>query len=202
MRWMLAGVLVLAGCSGTPPRPDQLDISHEESVDVGGGPNLMPLAPDAFNTPGAGSGLTQELTTSLGDQGVEENEVKSVKLTRLALEITAPIRDGVPAQDLRFLDLLVMRFSSPGKDPVVVAESLPPLTGTQSASFGRDVFSVEIPVKDVELKDYVTADSMDVTTVVTANGRPAFSCTVKITTTLHVELDPVGAAQNNNPLAR
>jgi hypothetical protein len=198
VRVALCLMLTVAVLSCGKTRPDTLDITHSESVDVGGGPGLPSLEGTGLNPPGLGSGITQSFSSELGDQGAEEGDVKSVTLSLLRLEITAPINNGMPQQDLRFLDHLAMFISAQGLAEVKVAESAPAPSGsTQSASFGRGVTTVDIPlIAGVDLKDHVVADGMAARVEITANGRPALSCTVRLTTTLHVQLNPVGAAQN------
>lgn len=195
-RWAWLALALLCACSGGTTRPDQFQMVHSESVDVGGGPALPALTADGLNPAALGGGLTQDFSSTLQNAGAQKGDVQSVKLTGLRVEVTAPLRNGVPAQDLRFLDSLSMFIKAQGLAEVKVAQSLPPTTGTQSASFAVGVTSVDLPVLGVEVKDQVTADSMDARVQVTANGRPAFSCTVKITTTLDVKLNPVGAARN------
>ena len=198
--WALATVVAgaVAGCSAAN-RPDQIEVRHEENISVGGGPNLLP--PNALDVPQAGTGLRQGLTSSLDNQGVSASDVKSVTLAQFSLEVTEPLRNGQPIQDLRFLDSVVMTFGGDGLPDVTVAQSLPPPGGsTQSASFAQGVFQVDIPVTPgLELKDYVTGPQMTVGVEVVANGRPALSCTVKSTIVLKVQLNPVGAAQNRLP---
>ena len=195
--WAWTGwLVVVAGCGASSSRPDQFQVEHSESVDVGGGPALPALTADGLNPSMLGGGLTQDFSSTLQNSGAQKGDVNSVMLTRLHLEVTAPLRNGAPLQDLRFLDSLSMSIKAAGLPEVTVAQSLAPSTGAQSPSFGMGVFSVDIPVLGVELKDYATADSMDARVQVTANGRPGLSCTVKITTTLDVKLNPVGAARN------
>ncbi|MBI5495460.1 MAG: hypothetical protein HY904_10590 [Deltaproteobacteria bacterium] len=196
---------VLAGSCGNvdPNRPDHVVVEHSESVDIPGGPSLGILAPDGLNPANAGGGLTRALSSTLSNQGVSKGDVKNVSLTQLHLAVTAPLRNGAPIQDLRFLDRLTMTMSAEGLPDVVVAESLPAAGGdggTQSPTFGPGVFAVDIPpVPGLDLKDYVTQDAMTVKVEVTANGRPALSCTVQFTVKLDAQLNPVGAAANRLP---
>lgn len=194
-------LLLATACSGGTTRPDQLNITHSESVDVGGGPALPMLTSNGLNPAGLGVGVTQELSTELQNQGAQDGDVKDAAFTLFRLEVTAPMRNGAPAQDLRFLDHMAVFISAPGLAETKVAESSPPPSGsTQSASFGPGVTAVDLPlVEGLNLKDYVTADGMTVRVEVTANGRPALSCTVTFTVSLKVGLNPAGAAQNRLP---
>ncbi len=204
-RWRGAlGVLLVGACGmacspGDAQRPDRLTVVHEASVDIPGGPTVLGV--DALNAPGTADGLERSLTSALETQGVKREEVRSITLRQLRLEVTAPLRNGAPAQDLRFLDSLRMTMRAMDLPEVVVAQSPGPNAGaTQSPIFGRDVFAVDIPpVPSVELRDHVTADTADATVAVTANGRPAFSCTVKLTITLDAQVDVAGAAQSRVP---
>jgi len=194
----LAALLGWTGCGGGTTRPDQLTITHSESVDVGGGPALPMLTGDGLNPPGLGVGVTQQLSTQLDNQGAQEGDIRAAAFTQFKLEVTAPLRNGEPAQDLRFLDGLAVFISAAGLPELKVAESLSPPAGTsRSASFGPGITTVELPlVPGLNLKDYVTAEGMAVRVEVTANGRPALSCTVTFTVAMRVDLNPAGAAQN------
>jgi hypothetical protein len=180
-----------------------VEVTQEEEIPVGGGPQVNRLERTALDTPRTGGGLQASLETQLENQGVTKNDVKSVELKRVRLEVTEPLRNGAPLQDLRFLDSLSMYVAAPGMPEVLVAQSVPPprpdggpvLDGGSpvGATFGVGVTSVDVPLAPgVELKGYVTAPSMTVRTDIQANGKPALSCTVRFTTTLSVQVTAAG----------
>ncbi|MEW5848149.1 MAG: hypothetical protein AB2A00_05015 [Myxococcota bacterium] len=191
---MCALVALAAACGETPgDRPDVIEVKHEESVEVGGGPTGATLENNALNTPQTGAGLSASLTTSLQNQGVTKTDVESVKMKQVRLEVTAPLRNNQPLVDLDFLDSLSMFVASEGKPEVLVAQSEPPPGtdgGTGPRTFADGVFAVDVPLTGAELKDYVTAESMSVRTDIVANRRPTLSCTVKFTTVMEVKISP------------
>lgn len=188
----MAGMFVAACDALGLGTPDVLDITQDEDITVGGGPTTERLTDDGMNTVGTGSGLSGSLSTELENQGVSKSDVDSVRLKAVKLRVIEPLREGQPLVKLNFIEQLSMYVGSPGLPEVLVAE------GGQEF-FASAGYSLDLPLKEgVDLKDYVTAESMSVRTEVNAH-RPALSCTVRFTTALTVDVAPAGI-MNRLPL--
>lgn len=131
--------------------------------------------------PSLGFGSLSEMNLSQSDefknQGVEKHQVDSVRLTLLRLRVASPA-----SQDLRFMNKIEFYAESPGLAKILVA------TG---GSFGPGQSTVDLTLPAAELKPYVTADKMSLTTVV--DGKPPKQDTqIEATVTLRVDVDVTG----------
>jgi hypothetical protein len=115
---------------------------------------------------------------SFKNQGYSRNEIDSVKLKELTLDITAP-PSGV---DFTFIKSIKFYASSPNLAKVLIASGGPFTAGARS---------VGLDVEDQELVDYATADSMTVTSEVNGTA-PSQDTTVKATLKLDVDVNIKG----------
>lgn len=179
MRWrhtrlFALGVLVALGnCGGL----DNFEIHEDATAVIPGGTLLDQLASDA----GFDGFLNMDVDQSqeLKNQGVRKNQIDSLKLKQLTLEITQPA-----GQDFTFLESLEFFIEAAGLPRKRIASGGP---------FASGATRVELAVDDVELKPYATAESMNVTTQVTGR-RPPQETTVKAALTFGVDVDVLGAA--------
>ena len=168
---LLPCVLVLAlCCSGV----DDFEVTQTATAQVPAGTVLDTLPADlGFDD------LTKvdvQESREYANQGVSESDVDSVRLVRVKLTV----RGG---GDLAFMDSVEFFVESPGLPRVRVARGGPFPAGTSE---------VELQLDDVELKPYVIADSMDITSAATGR-RPAEMTTIDAELVLLVDVDVSGA---------
>ncbi len=113
------------------------------------------------------------------NRGVKKNQIRSVRLRRLTLEVVEPPEN----QDLTFLDSLSFHLEAQGLPRRRVAHGGSFPTGLRKASLKRD---------GVEWTPYATAPSM--TVISQTKGRlPEQETVVEVEVTLDVEVDLAGA---------
>jgi len=128
---------------------------------------------------GFGDFLDMDLmqSTELRNQGVEPGDVREVFVTGLALEVTSP--DG---GDLSFIESLAFYVEADGmRERIAFQDDFP---------VGQAV--VELTVDDVDIADFVVAESMDIVTEVTAH-RPSADTEVLAKIDLAVGVTAQGA---------
>lgn len=168
-------LLVLAGlgtCSGL----DTLAVEERASATVSAASPLETLISTVGFPELASLDLTDNQT--LQNQGVSRSQIDSVILVRLALAVISP-----SGQDLSFLD--EMRF-------FVSAPELPRQEIAARTSFEAGQSFVEFELREVELADYVAAESMSIDTEATGR-RPAQETQLEITLDFLVDVDVAGA---------
>ncbi len=111
------------------------------------------------------------------NQGVDKNDIDSVKLNQLTLTITSP-----SGADFTFLDELSF---------YVEGGSLPKKRIAHGGPFQAGLSTVGLDVDDVELKDYAILPSMSITTEVVGR-RPAQDTTVEARIVLDVDVNVSG----------
>jgi hypothetical protein len=170
----MGALLALLCCGGM----DTFDVAEEASATIEGASLFEQLAGDM----GFGSFLNMDISQSqeLKNQGVEKNQIDSVKLTTLTLTIADP----PSGQDFSFLQELSF---------FVEAEGLPRKLIASRTSFPSGETSVAMTIEDVELAPYATAPSMNISAEV--NGRrPSHQTTIKADMSLKVDVNVSGVA--------
>lgn len=92
---------------------------------------------------------------AITNQGVEPGDISDVYFEELTLSVTEPT-----GGDLSFLKSLEFYVSADGLPTILVASRY---------NFPEGVSSVEMILEEVDIVDYVVADSMDITTEVTGS---------------------------------
>jgi hypothetical protein len=168
----IALLAALATCSGL----DNFEISEKSQSMIPGKSALQTVLGNIGFGQFADLDITQNAT--LKNQGVTKNQIDSVRMTRLVLTIKAP-----PGEDFTFLNTLEFFVASDGLEKKRIAHG---------GSFPVGSSTVELEVDDVDLKPYVVAPSMDITTE--ANGQPPDQdTTVEAEIVLDVDVDVGGA---------
>ena len=110
---------------------------------------------------GFGNFASFDITQSqeLKNQGVKREQITSVKLTKLSIEVTSPAN----GQDLTFIDSLTFFVESPGVAKKEIAKGGPFTAGATKA---------DLTLVDLELAPYAAAPSMTFTTAATGK-RPS-----------------------------
>lgn len=173
LAWTLAAVVV--ACAGALV---DIPVSESAATTIPAATPLETLLGDL----GFG-GFTQiDLTEDeeLKNQGVEPGDIVDVRLTRFTLTVIDP-----PDGDLSFLDELAFSASAPGLPKVRIASS---------TTFPPGERTVELELEDVDLTDYVTSESMTITTDATG-GRPDEATTIEAAFTLIVGVTSQGACK-------
>ena len=170
-RWTSA-VLLLLACGGLT----HLTVSQSATAMIPAASLLEMLAGDV----GFGSLVSFDLTQAqeLKNQGVKREQIDSVKLQTLTLEITSPA-DG---QDFTFLDSIVFLVDAPGQPQKEIAHGGP---------FTQGQKSVSLTLAAVELAPYAAASSMTFSTAVKGR-RPANATTVAAKVVLGVDVNVAG----------
>jgi hypothetical protein len=166
-------VLTLLACGGL----DTFDIEESSTTVVEGGNILQQLVGNL-----GFSGFTaMDITANekLKNQGVERQDIDSVKLSSVTLEIVSP----ASGQDFTFLDSIEFFVEAPGLTRKRIASG---------ASFQAGLRTVGLDIDDVELADYASAESMSITTNATGN-QPQQDTTIKATVKLEVDVNVDGA---------
>jgi hypothetical protein len=158
-RWAVIGAaVVVAACSGK-----LLTITVEDSSEtvIERGTPLEVLVRDM----GFGDFTDLDISSraAITNQGVEPGDISDVYFERLTLSVTDPA-----GADLAFIDSLEFYVSADGLPTILVASRY---------NFPAGQGSVEMVLEDVDIVDYVVADSMDITTEVTGS-RPNADTTV------------------------
>ncbi|MEW5847671.1 MAG: hypothetical protein AB2A00_02615 [Myxococcota bacterium] len=119
------------------------------------------------------SDISFEDTQEFENQGVTKEDVKSAHLIDLKMRVKDPA-----GQDLSYLSRVAFHVESPGQSKALVAEQ---------DSFPDNVDTVTFRMTGTELAPYVTAESMSITSEVTANGCPDTDQTLEVTAVFEVE---------------
>lgn len=114
------------------------------------------------------------------NQGVTKEDVESVKITEFTLEVLEPT-DG----DLSFFDSVSFFVEADGLERVRVAHY---------DTFEEGQAKVSLVLDDVELRDYAAAESMDITTEVSARS-PSDDTTLQARIVLDVQATTQGACR-------
>lgn len=174
MKRLLLGALLLTpcACGGI----DQIVVEETATSVVEQGTLAEQLTGDL----GFGSFVTFDIaeTEEFENQGVKKNQIDSVHLQRLQLEITDP----PSGQDFTFIDSLEF---------FVETQELPRERVAYGGPFPDDATLVSLEIDDVDLAPYATAPSMDITTEITGR-RPANDTTIEATIELLVDVNVSG----------
>ncbi|MFN7145427.1 MAG: hypothetical protein ACK4YP_16760 [Myxococcota bacterium] len=122
--------------------------------------------------------LSVNIEQELANQGVDPGDISAVHVTELVLSTP----DG---EDLSFLDTIAITIVSPGLEEVRIAHA---------ESFPEGVTSVALTLDDVDLTEYVVAESLTVNTE--ASGTlPAEDTTIHVLMGIDVTATVQGAAK-------
>ena len=174
---ILVVLAALGACGGL----DTFDIAESSAATIQGASILEQIVGDV----GFGGFLNMDISQSeeFKNQGVEKNQIDSVRLKTLTLTITNP----PSGQDFTFLESLKFYAEAEGLARTLIATGGPFAAG--SSSVGLDV-------EDVELAPYASAPSMNVTTEATGR-RPGQDTTVDAAIVLTVDANVSGAVCGN-----
>lgn len=112
------------------------------------------------------------------NSGINPEDVDSVTIDRLRMRVKSP-----SDSDLAYLTHVVFYAEAPNQPKVKIAERNGFPSGTRDIDFD---------VSGVELKPYVTADSMRISSEMTAAGCPAKEQTIETTITFSVDTSKQG----------
>lgn len=175
----LAATALLAACSSASTSLDDFDITRTASVQIQGSPLSGLLQPLGF----AGwTDMNLSSSAEMKNQGVKANQIDSVKLKLLRLKVSKPT-----GQDLGFFKSV--KFYAESKD-------LPKLLVAHGGPFSAGQGSVDLTLDNAELKPYVTAAAMSLTSEVDGHA-PAQDTTIDATVTLRVDVNVTGAITGN-----
>jgi len=165
---------------------ERFDVDGEQTVSIPG-KNLIAAPLTFVPVEGIGDALSQSISQTFENQGIDENDVDSFAPKAVLIEVLGPQdRNGNFLQDLRFFDRVVFTVSAEGVGEAVVAESA-------AGVFAIGVTSYEFPIDSKQnLRDYLAADAMTLTVDAQANDRPALGCDVRFATTFAVDVNPGG----------
>lgn len=113
----------------------------------------------------------------LQNQGVEPEDLESVKLSSFTLKVSSP--DTI---DLSFIDSIRFLAEADGLSQVEIASYGDIPAGTRQ---------IDLTLADVELVDYVVSDTMSITTEVQAR-QPSEDTVLEATVTFDVQVTPQG----------
>ncbi len=164
-------LLVFALASGACANPpDVIHVPFSIPVQVVGG-----LAGGGGGSlPGAGSQLSQ----AMGDQGVEEEDVDSLKVSELTLTHNAPSCDLLAGCDLSFIDSLVLTASASGQPTVEIGRLEQP----------GAVKRASLAPPDVELKAYLWGGDLSFTATLLPVTTPLQTVEMTLDATLRVDI--------------
>src|SRR5579883_1452944 len=172
----LWGLLFAAAFSACHPTLT-FDATVQGSSTVPGSPlgSVLPTVPDF-------SGLTNfnfSQTQDFQNQGVTSQDVDSVKMKSLTLQLTSPNNE-----DFSWLDSLTFSAAAGNQTDVIATKS-----GINQLGLAAPNPSFAMDVASVELKPYVTAPSMAITANGTGNAPPqdtTIQATVVVTVVANV----------------
>ncbi len=164
--------MLLATCGGLA----KFNITQGGSATIPGATLLEQLVGDV----GFGNFASFDITQSqeLKNQGVKREQITSVKLTKLSIEVTSPAN----GQDLTFIDSLTFFVESPGVAKKEIAKGGPFTAGATKA---------DLTLVDLELAPYAAAPSMTFTTAATGK-RPSNTTTLDAKATITAEANLAG----------
>lgn len=165
---------LLAACANGTSL-DDFDITRTAQTVVQGSLLSQVLTPLGFS---ALSDMQLSNSTEMKNQGVKPNQIDSIKLKLLRLRVIKP----PTGQDLTFFKSIEFFAESNGLEKKLVAKGGP---------FAPNQGQADLQLLDVDLKPYVTAPSMSLTTTVDGHS-PAQDTTVEATVTLRVDVNVTG----------
>ncbi|MAO82287.1 MAG: hypothetical protein VX405_11390 [Myxococcota bacterium] len=170
-KFLLSGMLGLIGCGGLDTFP--IEVTSESQVEGGS------LIEQWVGDLGFGGFLNLDISSheSLANQGIKPEQIDSVRLTEMRLEITSP-----DAQDFTFIESLEFLAEAPELEQKLVAFGGPFTEGESIIILDRT---------DLELAPYATAETMSITTNVTGR-RPPQDTTIKAFLRLDVDVNVTG----------
>jgi hypothetical protein len=155
----------------------RFEVAKTATTEVQGGDPLSQLLGVAFPDL-ATFDLTSE--SEFQNQGVEKEDIDSVRIETFTLKVVSP-----SGQDLSFFKKIEFYVETADLPKVLVASQ---------TEFPAGATEVELDLEDVELRDYVAADSMSVTTSVSAQ-QPKSDTTLEADVTFVVDASAQGACQ-------
>jgi hypothetical protein len=170
---------VLSGCADTVLT--RIDVEGDARTTVEGsgllGELLGELGFDGFTS--------MDITASeeLQNQGVEPGDIKDARLVSFELEVIEPM-DG----DLSFLSELTVSVAAPDLPQVLLASQV---------SFPEGTSLVPFDVEEVDLTEYVTSQSLTLTTAVTGEP-PAEDTTIEARYLIDVGVTLQGATRKRD----
>ena len=174
MRYQPLGLLIfgLVTCGGLT----HLTVTQSATAMIPAATLLEVLAGDV----GFGSLATFDITQAqeFKNQGVKREQINSVKLQTLTLEITSPMN----GQDFTFLDSIAFLVDAPGQPQKEVAHGGP---------FAQGVKSISLTIDAVELAPYATAPSMTFSTSVKGR-KPANATTIEAKVVFGADINVAG----------
>jgi hypothetical protein len=172
-------VLVLS--NGCADKLDAFTITRSGSADVAG--SVLPgVLTSALQLGGLGN-MDFSQSAEFKNQGVKANQVDSVTLTKLHLQVTKP----ASGQDLQFLDKV--EFFAEGKD--TAGNPLPRVLVATGGPFTKGATGVDLTIPSQELKPYVIGPSMSITSDVKGKP-PAQDTTLQVTVSMRVDVNVTG----------
>ncbi len=181
---LLTALVLAAGCDSV--KLDTFTITRTGSADIPGGPGLPVLS--SVLSLGGLNDMKFSDSQEFKNQGVKPSDVDSVTLSKLRLDVTKP----ASGQDLTFFKSV--KFYAEGKDPAGAA--LPRVLLASGGPFTAGQNGVDLTLTHVELKPYLTAPSMSITSDVDGQP-PKQDSTVRATISLRVDVDVSGVVTGN-----
>ncbi len=171
---LLTIAAAVTSCNSVSTSLDDFDITRTASTTIQGSVLSQLLQPLGF----AGwTDMNLSSSAEMKNQGVKPNQIDSVKLKLLRLKVSKPT-----SQDLTFFKSV--KFYAESKD-------LPKLLVAHGGPFAAGQGSVDLTLDDGELKPYVTAAAMSLTSEVDGHS-PAQDTTIDATVTLRVDVNVTG----------
>jgi hypothetical protein len=152
-----AASLVAFSCGGCGS--PSFDVTVKGSSTVPGAPGLLQLINDLGPLSGF-SDIHLDQSQEFKNQGVSKSQVQSVKVVGLTLQITAP-----DTQDFSFLKSVQFYASAPNVAETLIAEK----SGIDTLGLQAPKPTLTLEVKDAELVQYLTADSMSIRAAATGH---------------------------------
>ena len=151
----IAAVAIVAGVWAACQALSTIQLHEEATTTIQRGTLIEEFLGDV----GFGEFLDMDLmqSTELQNQGVQPGDVREVYVTGLVLEVTSP-----EGGDLSFIDSLAFYVEADGmRERIAFQDDFP-----EGASI------VEMNMDDVDIAEFVVAESMDIVTEVTAHRPP------------------------------
>lgn len=172
---------VCVGFSGACGKLDVITLRESSEAEIPGATLVESIAQDGLQF-GGFEGLQFSQSQELQNQGVKENQIDSVKMDSLILTVTNP-ENG----DMSFLTSLEF---------FIDADELPKVRIASFGDFQAGQNSISMLTDDQEMKDYIVADSMTITTSVEGQ-KPDQTTTIKGDMAIKVDIDVGGAIFGN-----
>ncbi|MFL5319466.1 MAG: hypothetical protein ACJ790_07395 [Myxococcaceae bacterium] len=170
---VLCAAAMLCAC-----QPNVFHTEVKGSSTIQGDPSPIAGLLNAFPGVSNFSNIDFNQNQDFKNQGVSKDQVSSVKVESVKLQITSP-----NDQDFTFLTSMKFDASTDGKPAVTVAQK----DGIDKLNLPAPNPTLDMDVTNAELRDYVTAPNMSIN--VTGNGRlPKQDTTLEATVGLRVEI--------------